>query len=103
MEALKFAIGESEGLTIEECSVQFLVMRHFLVPGTNFMMYDTGEECIFVWPGCLGTKRALSSSISTKKFTALLHKHVDLECCCAYDNISKYAESEMAEVLVYTR
>ena len=102
MEALKFAIGESEGLTIGECTVPSLINRHFLVPETDFMMYDTGERCIcLAW--VLGNETSFVEIFVHEEIHRVLHKHIDLESCCAYDNISKYVEGEMLEVLVYAR
>ena len=102
MEALKFAIGESEGLTIEECCDQSLVRRHFLVPRTNFMMYDTGEETIcLAW--VLGDESSFIEFFVHEEIHRVLHKRIGLESCCAYDNVARYAESETVEVLVYAR
>ena len=102
MEALKFAIGESEGLTIGECTVPSLINRHFLVPETDFMMYDTGEETIcLAW--VLGDESSFIEFFVHEEIHRVLHKRIGLESCCAYDNVARYAESETVEVLVYAR
>jgi hypothetical protein len=102
MEALKLAIGESHGLTIEQCEDLFCIGKYFAVPGTNFMLYDTGEKSIcLAW--ALGDESSFIEFYLHEEMHYILHKCVDLKSCCEYDKIAKYAEKEMVEVLVAPR
>ena len=102
MEALKLAIGESHGLTIEQCEDLFHIGKYFAVPGTNFMLYDTGEKSIcLAW--VLGDEKSFIEFYVHEELHYILHKCVDLKSCCDYDKVAKYAEKEMVEVLVTNR
>ena len=96
MVALKFAIGESEGLTVEECCNSSSINKHFLAIGTNFMMYDTGEEAVcLAW--VLGDGESFIDHYVHEEMHRVLHKQVGIESCSAYDKIARYIEKEMAE------
>jgi hypothetical protein len=103
MEALKLAIGESHGLTIEQCEDMFYIDKYFAVPGTNFMLYDTGEESIcLAW--ALGDEQSFIEFYLHEEMHYILHKCVDLKSCCDYDKVAKFAEKEeMLEVTISSR
>jgi hypothetical protein len=99
MEALKLAIGESHGLTIEQCEDLFYIGRYFAVPGTNFMLYDTGEKSICIaW--ALGDEKSFVEFYLHEEMHYILHKCIDLKSCCDYDKVAQYAEKEIMEVVV---
>lgn len=102
MAALRLAIGESQGLTIEECDERFLISKYFAVPGTNFMLYDTGEKSIcLAW--VLGDEKSFIEFYLHEELHYILHKCIDLKSCCDYDNVARVAERKISEVLVYER
>ena len=102
MEALKLAIGESQGLTIKDCEDWLKISKHYAVPGTNFMLYDTGEKSVcLAW--VLGDEESFVEFYMHEVLHYILHERIDLRSCCDYDKIAKYAESEMPEVVIYER
>jgi hypothetical protein len=91
MAALKFAIGESEGLTVEECRDPSIIDKHFLAVGTNFMMYDTGEGAVCVaW--VLGDQESFISHYTHEELHRVLHKRVGITSSSAYDRVARYVE-----------
>jgi hypothetical protein len=91
MAALKFAIGESEGLTVEECCDPSIIDKHFLAVGTNFMMYDTGEGAVcLAW--VLGDEASFISHYTHEELHRVLHKRVGIASCSAYDRVARYVE-----------
>jgi hypothetical protein len=103
MAALKLAIGESQGLTIEQCEDWFLISKYFAVPGTNFMLYDTGERSVcLAW--LLGDEQSFIEFYVHEELHYILHKCIDLKSCCDYDSIAEYVEKEeLSGILVYER
>lgn len=96
MEALKFAIGLSQGLSVEDCNKGDEMGRHFLAPGTNFMYYDTGEESVcYAW--ILGNEESFCEHFVHEEIHRVLHALIDLRSCCDYDNVARYAEAVEAE------
>ena len=96
LDALKFAIGMSHGLDIEQCEGGEGISRHFLAPGTNFMYYDTGEERIcFAW--ILASEGSFCEYLAHEEIHRVLHEVIDLKSCCDYDNIARFAEAVDAE------
>jgi hypothetical protein len=76
--------------------------QYFVVPNTNFMMYDTREESIcLAW--AFGNEASFIEFYVHEEIHHVLHKRIDLRSCCEYDNIARQAESESLEVLVYAR
>ncbi len=99
MAALKFAIGQSEGLSIEECCDWDKVKRYFLTPETNFMLYHTGEQAIcLAW--ILGDDKSFIEFFVHEELHRVLHERIDLSACCSYDNVARYVETSIIEVLV---
>jgi hypothetical protein len=97
MVALKFAIGQSEGLSVEECCTQELIDRHLLRSGTNFLMYDTGEESVCIaW--VLGNEHSFVSHYVHEEIHRVLHKVVGMDACCDYDKVARHVEGGVAEV-----
>jgi hypothetical protein len=95
MMALKFAIGQSEGLTVEECRDPSLIAKHFLARGTNFMMYDTGEEAVcLAW--VLGDEQSFISHYMHEELHRVLHKEIGIASCSAYDKIARYIDKDGA-------
>lgn len=102
LEALKLAIGESQDLTIEECEDWSKIGKHFAVSGTNFMLYDTGEKSVcLAW--VLGNEESFIDFYTHEVLHYILHERISLKSCCDYDNIAKYAEREIPEVVLYER
>jgi hypothetical protein len=102
MQALRFAIGESEELTIEECYNWSMIARHFLTPKSNFMFYDTGERKIcLAW--VLGDEQSFVEFFVHEEVHRVLHETIDLKSCCMYDNIAQQVEAPLVEVLVNTK
>lgn len=114
--ALKLAIGESQGLTIEQCEDWYLMSKYFAVPGTNFMLYDTGEKSVcLAW--VLSDEKSFIEFYVHETLHYILHECIDLKSCCDYDNIARIVEEEepeeqvvvekapeaLPEVLVYKR
>ena len=93
MEALKFAIGLSHGLSVEDCDE---IGRHFLAPRTNFMYYDTGEQSVcYAW--ILGDEECFCEHFVHEETHRILHALIGLRSCCDYDNVARYAEAVEAE------
>jgi hypothetical protein len=91
MVALKFAIGQSEGLSVEECCDPERIGMHFKAPGTNFMMYDTGEQTIcLAW--VLGDDQSFIDHFVHEEMHRVLHRTVDMDSCSAYDRIARLVE-----------
>jgi len=98
LKALKFAICQSEGLTIEECEERALVMKYFHARENNFMMYHTGEESIcLAW--VLGDERSFINDYVHEELHRVLHKRVDLESCDKYDNVADYMENVIVDLV----
>ena len=96
MEALKFAIGLSHGLSVEDCNEGEEIGRHFLTPGTNFMYYDTGEESVcYAW--ILGDQESFCEHFVHEETHRILHALIGLQSCCEYDKVARYAEAVEAE------
>ena len=96
MAALKFAIGESEGLTVEECHDPSMIDKHFLATGTNFMMYDTGEKSVcLAW--VLGDDESFVSHYIHEELHRVLHEQIGIDSCSAYDRIARLIEKEAHE------
>jgi hypothetical protein len=101
MEALKFAIGLSHGLSVEDCDEGDEIGRHFLVPGTNFMYYDTGEQSVcYAW--ILGDEESFCEHFVHEETHRVLHALIGLRSCCDYDNVARYAEAVETEQMTHT-
>jgi hypothetical protein len=101
MEALKFAIGLSHGLSVQDCTEGVEIGRHFLAPGTNFMYYDTGEESVcYAW--ILGGEESFCEDFVHEETHRVLHALIDLRSCCDYDNVARYAEAVETEQATHT-
>jgi hypothetical protein len=100
LRALKFAICESEGMTIEESEESVHLMNHFRARESNFMMYHTGEESICVaW--VLGDDKSFVNDYVHEEIHRILHKRIDLSSCDQYDNVSRYVEGVMIELFAF--
>lgn len=100
LKALKFAICQSEGLSIEECEERVHVMNHFRARESNFMMYHTGEESIcLAW--VLGDEMSFISDFVHEELHRVLHKRIDLESCDRYDNVANYAENVIVDLVAF--
>lgn len=98
MEALKFAVGLSQGLSVEDCNRGEAIRRYFLAPGTNFMFYDTGEKSVcYAW--ILGDEESFCEHFVHEETHRILHERIGLRSCCDYDNVARYAEAVDAEPL----
>jgi hypothetical protein len=96
MEALKFAVGLSQGLSVGDCNDGDEIGRHFLAPGTNFMYYDTGEGSVcYAW--ILGDEESFCEHFVHEETHRILHARIGLRSCCDYDNVARYAEAVEAE------
>jgi hypothetical protein len=101
MEALKFAIGFSHGLSVEDCDEGDEIGRHFLAPGTNFMYYDTGEQSVcYAW--ILGDEESFCEHFVHEETHRILHALIGLRSCCDYDNVARYAEAVETEQTIHT-
>ena len=101
MEALKFAIGLSHGLSVEDCNEGDEIGRHFLAPDTNFMYYDTGEESVcYAW--ILGDQESFCEHFVHEETHRVLHALIGLRSCCEYDNVARYAEAVETEKMTHT-
>ena len=99
MEALKFAVGLSQGLSVEDCNASETIGKHFLAPGTNFMYYDTGEESVcYAW--ILGDEESFCEHFVHEETHRVLHELIGLRSCCDYDNVARYAEAVELESTV---
>ena len=100
MEALKFAIGFSNGLRIDECHDRQAIGKHFLAPGTHFMYYDTGEGSVCVaW--VLGDEDSFCEYFVHEEVHRVLHQLIDLRTCCDYDNVARFAEATDPEPKIH--
>jgi hypothetical protein len=100
LRALKFAICESEGMTIQESEERVHLMNHFRARESNFMMYHTGEESIGVaW--VLGDDKSFVNDYVHEEIHRILHKRIDLSSCDQYDNVSRYVEDVMIELFAF--
>jgi hypothetical protein len=102
MAAQKFAIGESEGLTVEECCDPSIIEKHYLAVGTNFMMHDTGEGAVcLAW--VLGDEASFISHYTHEELHRILHKRVGMASCSAYDRVARYVDDRESTPTPVTR
>ena len=85
MAALKFAIADSDGESIEDTK------KHFITSGTNLMLYDTGEKSVcMAW--VLGDEGSFINHYLHEEIHHVLHEVAGINACCAYDKVARFAE-----------
>lgn len=62
------------------------------------MMYHTGEESIcLAW--VLGDERSFINDYIHEEIHRILHKRIDLKSCCDYDNVARYVEEMIVDLV----